>query len=84
VCVRFEEFLHKHHPRQPHGQAATGAEGVNILINNGAAAGQVVFHLHIHVVPRVGGDELFRCPPSKGMIAADAAKDLLARLHPHV
>ena len=34
---------------------ATGCEGVNILQNNGEMAGQSVFHLHIHVIPRYNG-----------------------------
>ena len=29
-----------------------GAEGTNIMINNGPASGQEVPHLHIHVIPR--------------------------------
>jgi histidine triad (HIT) family protein len=36
----------------------TGAEGLNVLHNAGAAAGQAVFHLHIHLIPRRGGDKL--------------------------
>lgn len=35
---------------------ATGCEGVNILQNNGELAGQSVFHLHIHVIPRYKDD----------------------------
>jgi diadenosine tetraphosphate (Ap4A) HIT family hydrolase len=31
-------------------------DGYNIGINIGAAAGQTVFHLHIHVIPRFVGD----------------------------
>lgn len=31
-------------------------DGVNILQNNGEAAGQTVFHLHVHVIPRFNGD----------------------------
>lgn len=31
---------------------AFGCDGINILQNNGEAAGQTVFHLHIHVIPR--------------------------------
>lgn len=34
-----------------------GADGVNILQNNGPLAGQTVFHLHIHIVPRYEGEE---------------------------
>jgi histidine triad (HIT) family protein len=30
---------------------AVSAEGIRIVQNNGEAAGQVVFHLHVHVIP---------------------------------
>jgi histidine triad (HIT) family protein len=33
-----------------------GAKGVNIGMNNGAHAGQIVFHAHVHVMPRYGKD----------------------------
>ncbi|MDO8566688.1 MAG: HIT family protein [bacterium] len=32
------------------------ADGVNIGINNETAAGQVVFHFHVHVIPRFIND----------------------------
>lgn len=35
---------------------ATGAEGFNIGVNNGRAAGQLVDHMHLHVMPRHKGD----------------------------
>jgi len=31
-------------------------DGYNVGFNSGAAAGQTVFHLHIHVIPRFNGD----------------------------
>jgi len=31
-------------------------QGYNIGINDGAAAGQTVLHLHVHVIPRYAGD----------------------------
>jgi histidine triad (HIT) family protein len=50
------------------------AEGVNILQNTGRAAGQVVFHFHVHVIPRYSNDGL-RSPlnPRPGDPAAIAA-----------
>lgn len=36
----------------------TGADGFNISTNNGAAAGQVIFHIHWHIIPRFSGDGL--------------------------
>lgn len=32
-------------------------DGFNIGINDGAAAGQTVMHLHIHLIPRYDGDQ---------------------------
>jgi diadenosine tetraphosphate (Ap4A) HIT family hydrolase len=34
------------------------ADGNNIVINDGKAAFQTVFHLHLHVAPRQDGDKL--------------------------
>ncbi len=36
----------------------TGAPGLNVLINQGLQAGQVVPHVHVHVIPRRDGDGL--------------------------
>ncbi len=33
-----------------------GADGVNIMQNNGVAAGQEVPHIHVHVIPRFADD----------------------------
>jgi histidine triad (HIT) family protein len=35
---------------------ALGADGLSIVQSNGAAAGQEVFHLHQHLIPRWNGD----------------------------
>ncbi|MBI2121007.1 MAG: HIT family protein [Parcubacteria group bacterium] len=35
-----------------------GAAGLNITMNNERPAGQVIFHLHIHIIPRFEGDGL--------------------------
>lgn len=33
-----------------------GADGFNLTVNNGEAAGQVVDHLHFHIIPRFKDD----------------------------
>lgn len=35
---------------------AVGADGINIIMNNDSAAGQIVFHAHVHIVPRFEND----------------------------
>jgi histidine triad (HIT) family protein len=37
---------------------ATGIEGIRIVQNNGEDAGQVVFHLHVHVIPMKPSSQL--------------------------
>ena len=37
-------------------QAEFGQAGYNIGINDGAAAGQTIGHLHMHLIPRYPGD----------------------------
>lgn len=37
-------------------QKVLQADGVKIMQNNGKAAGQDVFHYHVHVIPRKHGD----------------------------
>jgi histidine triad (HIT) family protein len=36
----------------------TGVPGVMLAQLNGAAAGQTVFHVHFHIIPRTGGIDL--------------------------
>lgn len=50
--------------------AATGCAGFNCLQNNFAAAGQIVFHSHLHIIPRWDGDGLRQWPHDIGIDAA--------------
>lgn len=44
VAARMTEILH--------------CDGYNIVQNNGEAAGQTVFHFHVHLIPRMIGDKV--------------------------
>jgi histidine triad (HIT) family protein len=37
-------------------QSGLRCEAVSLLLSDGAAAGQVIFHSHLHVIPRFRGD----------------------------
>ena len=41
--------------------------GFNIMQNNGKAAGQAVFHYHMHIIPRYEGDGVKIHPRSKNV-----------------
>jgi len=57
---------------------AMDSEGYNVLCNNGRAAGQLVEHLHFHIIPRNTGDGVFNRWPAykyqQGKIKEIAAK----------
>lgn len=46
--------------------SAMGCDGYNILCNNGRAAGQLIEHLHFHIIPRNTGDGVFDRWPAYG------------------
>jgi histidine triad (HIT) family protein len=46
-------------------RTAFKADGISVWQSNGVAAGQEVFHLHFHVIPRYRGDRLLRVYPSR-------------------
>ena len=39
-------------------QSALNPDGINILQNNGAPAGQEIFHYHMHIIPRHKNDSI--------------------------
>jgi histidine triad (HIT) family protein len=40
-------------------RAVLQPDGINVVQNNGAAAGQTVFHYHVHLIPRWEDDGVF-------------------------
>ncbi len=41
---------------------ASGASGFNLVVNNGKVAGQLVDHVHFHIIPRLKNDNLHAWP----------------------
>ena len=64
------------------GMSALGADGITVQQFNEGPGGQVVFHLHVHVIPRKSGVPMK--PPAsekeKPEVLADIAKKLSAAL----
>ncbi len=55
-------------------------EGINLFLADGVAAGQEVFHVHLHVIPRYQGDGFgFRFGPGYGRNPARAELDAAAQ-----
>ncbi len=67
----------------------SGAEGMNLIVSSGAAAGQDVYHFHIHLIPRKPGDG-FDVPlpfagsemPDRTLLDATAARIIAALRDP--
>ncbi|HET7584476.1 MAG TPA: HIT family protein [Gemmatimonadaceae bacterium] len=68
---------------------ATRAEGMNLIVSSGAAAGQDVYHFHVHLIPRHPGDG-FDVPlpyprsvmPERTQLDAMAARIIAATRNP--
>ncbi len=60
-------------------RAALGPDGIHIAQFNGAPAGQTVFHMHVHIVPRwIGGPTGFAAH-AQGGFADPAEQEALAQ-----
>ena len=56
-----------------------GCDGYNVVQNNGAAAGQTVFHFHMHLIPRYKDDEV-GLGWKMGELTEEDKEDILSRL----
>ena len=54
-------------------QAALDAEGVSVFQSSGAVAGQDVFHVHAHVIPRFEDDHIHFAPSRQTLTDEDSA-----------
>jgi histidine triad (HIT) family protein len=57
--------------------------GYNLLSNNGAAAGQDVWHVHLHITPRSAGDRYYEFGGSQLVLSDAEAAALGAELTRH-
>lgn len=52
------KFARLVHNIAPQLVSTLGADGYNLGLNNGPAAGQIIGHVHWHIIPRYVGDDL--------------------------
>jgi len=57
-------------------QPVLGCDGFNFLVNSGARAGQVVAHVHLHLIPRYEGDAI-SWPWPQGTLTDQEAAELV-------
>jgi histidine triad (HIT) family protein len=71
-------------------RATLQPDGMNIIQNNGAAAGQTVFHYHVHIIPRWEGDNAVRlwqphdANPAELRALAEQISAAISNLQPNV
>ena len=57
-------------------QEGLGADGINLVQNNGEAAGQTVFHFHMHLIPRYQNDTV-NVTWKPGTLTEEAKQEIL-------
>src|SRR5208283_1985546 len=60
---------------------STGIEGIRIVQNNGKDAGQVVFHLHVHIIPMKPSSQLLH---EHGFRAAELLDEDVEKIRQHL
>ena len=56
-----------------------GCDGYNVLQNNGEAAGQTVFHFHMHLIPRYEKDDV-TITWKAGELTNEVKEEILAKI----
>ena len=58
---------------------ALNCDGINIVQNNGEAAGQTVFHFHMHLIPRYQGDGV-KLGWKQGTLTDEVKEEILTKI----
>lgn len=56
-----------------------GCDGYNVLQNNGKAAGQTVFHFHMHLIPRYADDNV-KIGWKMGSLTEEVKAEILSKI----
>jgi histidine triad (HIT) family protein len=67
----------------PAVKSAADADGISIIQQNGKAAGQDIFHLHVHLVPRFEGQKLPRFS-ELSMVERSVLEDMAVKIRNHL
>lgn len=57
-----------------------GCDGYNVVQNNGVAAGQTVFHFHIHLIPRYNDDNV-NIAWKQGSLTEEVKAEILSKMN---
>jgi histidine triad (HIT) family protein len=57
-----------------------GCDGYNVVQNNGEAAGQTVFHFHIHLIPRYKEDHV-NITWKQGSLTEEVKAEILSKMN---
>ena len=78
--VGMRVFAAAHRLAQAMRDSGVRCDGVNLVLADGAAAGQEVFHVHIHVLPRYAGDQFGFRFGDKSQVAREDLEDTAERI----
>ncbi len=65
-------------------QRALAPAGINVLQNNGSAAGQVIFHAHVHIIPRYGNPEGLHLRSGRMRVTEDELVEVASLIRRHL
>jgi histidine triad (HIT) family protein len=55
-------------------RSVTGCDALNVIVNHGEVAGQTIFHVHFHIIPRFKGDAVHWPWPHQSYVEGEMAK----------